>query len=110
MILLVTCLNIFGVSVTKYGSSAQRTTCDIMRNFFVWVFFMSVSINGEPPKEHFNFVQLAGFIVVAMGVLVYNEIVVIPYFGMGDNTRVKLELRERTKIHIDNVGNDSLLY
>ena len=103
LILLVTALNVCGVSVTKYGSSAQRTTCDIMRNLFVWIFFMSVSINGQPPKEQFNFLQLAGFVVVTAGVLVYNEIVVLPFWGFGDKTRVKLEQRDRMQISIDHV-------
>ena len=46
MVLLVTFLNVSGVSVTKYGSSAQRSTCDIMRNLFTWVFLMIVPVNG----------------------------------------------------------------
>ena len=44
MCLLVTVLNISGVSITKYGSSAQRTTCDMLRNLFVWVFFIFVPV------------------------------------------------------------------
>ena len=102
MVFLVTFLNVSGVSVTKYGSSAQRTTCDIMRNLFTWVFLMIVPINGEL-LEKFNPVQLGGFLIVTTGVLVYNEIVVIPFFGFGDNTKIKIEQRERMKIDIDHV-------
>lgn len=47
MVLSVPLLNVSGMSVTKYGSAAQRTTCDMLRNVFVWVFFMSIDIQQK---------------------------------------------------------------
>lgn len=73
-----------------------------MRNLFTWVFLMVVPVNGEL-LEKFNPLQLGGFIIVTFGVLVYNEILVIPYFGFGDNTKFKIEQRERMRINIDHV-------
>ena len=79
MILLVCFANIVGVSITKYGSAAQRTTCEMLRNFIVWMILLFVEIGGE--TEIFTYWQLAGFLVLAFGVLVYNEILVLPIFG-----------------------------
>jgi len=39
-----TFLNIAGVSVTKYGSAAQRTTVDMAKKLFVWIIFMNLPI------------------------------------------------------------------
>jgi hypothetical protein len=48
LIVDVCILNIAGVSITKYGSAAQRTTCDMLRNLFVWIFLINVKIgDGE---------------------------------------------------------------
>jgi hypothetical protein len=33
--------------------------------------------------------------ILACGVLVYNEIVVIPYFGFNKNTKIAIEQRSR---------------
>jgi len=44
--------------------------------------------------ETFHLIQLAGFFFLVIGTLVYNEIVVIPYFGFDKNTKVKLMARK----------------
>lgn len=44
LVIIVPFLNITGMSVTKYGSAAQRTTGDLVRNLFVWLFFMFVPL------------------------------------------------------------------
>lgn len=100
LILDVGILNIAGVNVTKYGSSAQRTTCDLLRNMFVWVFFLLVPIyNSEYNQylyiEFFSLFQFFGFLVLALGVLVYNEIVVIPWWSLNLYTRIAIGEREK---------------
>jgi|LauGreDrversion4_2_1035121.scaffolds.fasta_scaffold305147_1 hypothetical protein len=91
-----------GVSITKYGSAAQRTTCDMLRNLIIWTFLLNVPLGGK--TEDFSWFQLGGFMVLACGVLVYNEIVVIPFWGFNKNTKIAIEERakyqkeERTSI------------
>jgi hypothetical protein len=67
--------NAFGVTVTKNASSAQRSTIDTSRTVLVWIVQLSTG------KETFEPLQLVGFILLVCGTLVYNEIVIIPYFG-----------------------------
>ena len=93
MIISVSILNVAGVSVTKYGSAAQRTTCDMMRNLFIWVFFILVPVDGIYLEE-FSYLQLGGFILLAIGILVYNEILILPFFGLNKYTKIALEKRD----------------
>ena len=86
-------MNIAGVSITKYGSAAQRSACDMLRPLIVWVFLMNVDVGDG--KELFNWWQASGFTVLALGVLVYNEFLVIPYFGFNRNTKIAIEEREK---------------
>ena len=92
LIVDVCILNIAGVSITKYGSAAQRTTCDMLRNLLVWIFLLNVKIGKG---EEFNWLQAGGFIILALGVLVYNEIIVIPFFGFNQYNKIAIEERER---------------
>ena len=71
--------NGFGVTVTKNASSAQRATIDTARTLLIWVFFMAVSVNGK--REEFHVLQLFGFVFLVIGTLVFNEIVVVPWWG-----------------------------
>ena len=62
-------LNIAGVSITKYGSAAQRTTCSMVMNAFVWIFYIFVPVgkteSGGPRYiEAFTWLQFAGFMVL----------------------------------------------
>jgi hypothetical protein len=100
MVVVVCLLNIAGVNVTKYGSSAQRTTCDLLRNMFVWVFFLTIPVYDYMTdtywrRETFHWAQGLGFLVLTFGVLVYNEILVLPFWKMNLYTKVALEEREK---------------
>jgi drug/metabolite transporter (DMT)-like permease len=86
-------LNIAGVSITKYGSAAQRTTVSMLITFLAWIFLLNVNI-GES-GEDFTWWQLSGFSILALGVIVYNEIWVVPFWGFNKNTKVAIEERER---------------
>lgn len=85
--------NSFGVSVTKNASAAQRSTIDTSRTVLIWIFFLAVPVYGEH-LEHFKVLQLFGFILLVFGTLVYNEILVIPFFGFNLYTREALKKRK----------------
>ena len=84
--------NFFGVSITKYASAAHRATIDPCRTFFIWLISFIIGWEGVIP------VQFVGFFLLTFGMLIFNEIVVIPWFGMGKNTKKALaeKLKDET--------------
>ena len=78
--------NTAGTSVTAYGSAAARCTIEQLRNLLVWIYFMIFTVNGER-IEKFTWFQLSGFIVLFFGILVFNEIIILPVFKMQETTR-----------------------
>ena len=48
--------------------------------------------------------QLVGFILLVCGTLVYNEIVVIPYYGFDQNTKAAIAKREKAGLLEDRLG------
>jgi drug/metabolite transporter (DMT)-like permease len=83
--------NGFGVTVTKNASSAQRATIDTARTVLIWVFFMIVEVRHK--KEKFSWIQLLGFVFLVIGTLVFNEIVIVPWFGFNEYTKEALAKR-----------------
>ena len=85
ILLIIPFSSIFGVSTTKHGSASSRITILLARNLVVWIFFISVPIDtydGIPVySEYFTWLQLIGFIILAFGVLIYNEIILLPFCG-----------------------------
>jgi hypothetical protein len=84
--------NSFGVAVTKHASAAQRATIDTSRTLLIWIFFLIVAVHGQ--KETFYPLQLVGFMFLVAGTLVFNEIVVIRFFGFDQNTKKALALKK----------------
>ena len=65
----------------------------MLRNVIIWTFLLNVPLGGK--TETFSWFQLGGFIILACGVLVYNEIVVIPLWGFNKNTKIAIEERSK---------------
>jgi len=78
--------NTAGTSVTAYGSAAARCTIEQLRNLFVWIYFMIFTVNGVR-IEQFTTIQLMGFVVLFFGILIFNEILILPVFKMQTKTR-----------------------
>ena len=80
----ICCCLCFSMSVIKYASATQRTTVDTTRTLLVWVFFLSYT--GIPnTHEKFDFIQLIGFMILITGSTMFNEILVIPFWGYNKN-------------------------
>ena len=90
--LSIACFNGFGVSVTKNASAAQRSTIDTSRTVIIWIFFLIVPMNGK--REDFSVLQLFGFIFLVFGTLVYTEILVLPFLGFDQYTKVALKRQQ----------------
>jgi hypothetical protein len=82
-----------GLSITKYGSAAARTTIESARNVIIWVFFLFVPVYGKL-VETFSFLQLSGFLILLGGVLVFNELLVLRFLGFDRYTSDALARRE----------------
>ena len=83
--------NALGVAVTKNASAAQRSTIDTSRTVLIWLFFLIYPGEGH---EVFDFLQLGGFIILVFGTLVYNEIIVLRFWGFDYNTKTERAKRE----------------
>ncbi len=91
--------NGFGVATTKYASAPQRSTVDTSRTLIIWFFFLLYPY----APETFHWIQLVGFFFLILGTLVYNEIIIIPWFGFNENTKKAIverrEEEERSLLH-----------
>ena len=46
VIILIPIFYACGLSITKYGSAAQRTTIETSRNIVIWIFFLAIPIKA----------------------------------------------------------------
>jgi len=65
--------NFAGVSVTKEINATTRTVLDSIRTLIVWMVSLGVG------WEKFNYLQVVGFIVLIVGMFVYNDILFTPF-------------------------------
>lgn len=86
-LMFVALFNAFGVMITKYASAAQRATIDSCRTLTIWMIFISIG------KEKFMVGELAGFVLLATGTLIYNEILEVPIDAFRRNTKRNLAIR-----------------
>jgi drug/metabolite transporter (DMT)-like permease len=66
--------NFSGVTVTQKASAISRSTIDVSRTILIWAVELSLGWNS------FNMLQFAGFFVLAIGTMIYNEIIVFGFF------------------------------
>ena len=92
----ISCFNATGVAITKYASAAQRSTVDTCRTLLIWL--ISLALKQETFDVPLSFGQLAGFVALVVGTLIYNEIWVLGCEPMNKNTKAKIEGRNITGI------------
>ena len=96
-ILSIAFFNFSGLTISKNVSSTARTIVDTLRTIVIWVFFLTMPFVPEDTKETFSWLQLLGFSILILGGVIYNEILVIPFCGFGDNTKEKIKKYRRWK-------------
>ena len=101
MMLSIAFFNVCGVTTSKVASAAQRATIDTSRTLVIWI--MSILLKLE--VGHWE--SIFGFIFLVFGTLVYNEILVLPFFGLDQNTKEKLEERNAAEKRNANYMNTS---
>lgn len=91
--------NIVGINLTQLVSSTARAVVDTVRTVFVWAFFLIPwPIRPEGSEETFNPLQFAGFVLLIIGTVVYNEIVEIKFMNLDYYTRSKISYRKKNKL------------
>lgn len=90
-ILSIAGFNSCGIACTKYASAAQRSTIDTSRTLTIWILSVALGLEDFLPWE------IPGFILLAAGTLLYNEIVVFPYWGFDQYTKEALAKKAGTE-------------
>lgn len=104
-IFLVGGMNGLGMIVTKFASAANRVTLSQSKTVIVWIFFLIYKGGGH---ENFKWLQFSGFIVMLLGVILYNEVIVVPFFGFNKNTKSAKESRKLKRGSLISATEDSL--
>lgn len=84
--------NSTNVAVTKYASCVQKATINTSKPALVWIFFLIYPGKGH---ERFIWLQIIGFALIIFGTLMYNEILVLPFFGLNLNTQDAIDKRQK---------------
>ena len=84
MMASIACFNVFGITTTKIASAAQRSTIDTSRTLIIWI--MSIALG----LEDFHWESIFGFVFLTFGTLLYNEIIILPFWGFDKYTKVAL--------------------
>lgn len=87
-IICIAAFNSFGISTTKYASAAQRSTIDTSRTLTTWILSVLLGL------ETFIAWEIPGFVLLAFGTLLYNEIIVLKFWGFDQYTKKALKEKE----------------
>ena len=101
-ILSIAFFNFSGLTISKYSSATSRTIVDTLRTVIVWTFFLLMPFVPEDTKETFSWLQLLGFLILILGGLIYNEILVIKFWGFADNTKASIKKRQEEEKLLEN--------
>jgi len=96
-VLCMIAYNGFGITITKHMSATSRTTLKQTKIVIVWIFFLAYQGDGH---ESFKPLQLVGFLILVAGIILYNEIIVIPFLGFDKNT---MKEKEKTKQRVESL-------
>ena len=100
-------LNVFRILTNKHFTPIHRSVSDILTSIFIWIF--SLITFHEPSKDKMMFTyQFIGYLIVAIGILIYHEIIVIYLCKL--NYYTKVEIDRRGNIEADNMQKDEHLY
>lgn len=76
--------NSTGIATTKYASAAQRSTIDTSRTLLIWIMSCALGLEVFEPWA------IPGFVLLVMGTLLYNEIVIVKFWGFDQYTKIAL--------------------
>jgi len=80
--LSIALFNFSGVSITKYMSATTRKVLDTLRTIVIWACnmgFHQIEPKWKSPTPIQLTLQLPGFFLVAVGILLYSDVLIMPY-------------------------------
>jgi uncharacterized membrane protein len=86
---IIALFNWSGISTTKHSSALARSTLNTAKTILVWICSMLIG------WEVFLWPQLIGFVILAIGTMIYNEVLVIPILGLKASVDEKREQKQR---------------
>lgn len=78
--------NGFGLQVTNLVSATNRVVLRQLKIVLIWIFFLLYPYEGH---ETFKPLQFVGFLILVFGVFLYNEVIVLRFWGMDQNLLIK---------------------
>ncbi|KAL4220818.1 hypothetical protein ACF0H5_019086 [Mactra antiquata] len=66
--------NFAGISVTKELSATTRMVLDSVRTIVIWAISLALT------WQAFNGLQILGFVLLIIGMCLYNDIIILPYY------------------------------
>ena len=97
-IIILSFYNGLGISVTSLVSASNRIISTRLKIVFIWVFFLVYPYEGH---ERFKPLQLIGFILLSIGVLIYNEIIIINLWGLSENLTIHNEKETKDDHYVE---------
>eukprot|EP00727_Mastigamoeba_balamuthi_P006547 m51a1_g2512 putative transmembrane protein c2orf18 homolog (422) ;mRNA; r:167263-170210 len=87
--------NFFGVTISKILSAVHRTIVDACRSILVWIWqlftFYCISERFGEEWTRYSAIQVAGFVLLIIGAVVYNGIVKLPLFEYETNAHMHFD-------------------
>merc|ERR1719313_3223382 len=83
--------NFSGVTVTQKASAVARSTIDVSRTIIIWAVELAMGWNT------FNSLQLMGFVVLALGTMIYNRLIVLNFLETPDHSELAAILKSQQK-------------
>jgi len=83
--------NFSGVTVTQKASAVSRSTIDVSRTIIIWAVELSMGWNS------FNMLQLMGFVLLAVGTMLYNRLIVLSVLDTPSKAELAAILKSRQK-------------
>jgi len=81
---MAACFNVSGVTVTQKSSAVARSTIDVSCGLLMWAVELSLGWTS------FHMLQLVGFLILALGTMIYNKLVVLPALGCQESERAPI--------------------
>ncbi|KAH0576292.1 Transmembrane domain-containing protein [Spironucleus salmonicida] len=97
--------NFTGMEITNHVSAATRTTFDACRTILVWI--ISFMVGWEKWNTGSTLTRFVGFILVTMGVLIYNNVVkLIPFYRQSNIETMGKWMGKGGKVDLKSIDND----
>lgn len=86
--------NLFALYIIKQSGAVLRVLLDILRTILIWV--VGAFVGFEDLKNRNKLIlQVVGFVFLIFGIIIYNEIIVLPFCGLNKDTKKYLQKKNK---------------